>query len=340
MRVLAGDVGGTSTRLAIVDVDADDARLLYKRRFASTDFPGLAPIVRAFLTDVADTPGSACVGMACPVLNGQCNPTNLSWTVDTRTLALEIGIPRTEVINDIQAVGHAVPRLRSADLETLQTGEPTDGGPMALIGAGTGLGEAFVTSSGDAYQVHASEGGHTSFSARSDLEWGLRASLADTFGHVSSERVVSGPGLVSIYRYLAAIGKAEEQASVRAEMDRSDPAAVISGQALAGTDTLSAQALDMFASAYGARAGDLALTVMATGGVYVTGGIAPRIVPKLRDGTFMTAFRDKGRLSGILARVPVSVIVNPDVGLVGAAVVAMRRWPEAPAPSRERRHAL
>lgn len=328
MRVLAGDIGGTSARLAIVDVDADATRVLYKRRFASKEFPGLAPIVEAFLRDVADLPDHACFGIACPVMNGRCSVTNLSWTIDAGALAVDIGISDTFVINDFEALGHAVPRLSSADLVTLQTGEPHNHGAMALIGAGTGLGETFVTWSRDGYEVHASEGGHTSFSPRNDLESGLLASLTSSFGHVSSERVVSGPGLLTIYQHLAAVGAAREQDGVRAEMERSDPAAVISGHALAGTDPLSERALDAFTSAYGAQAGDLALTVMATGGVYVAGGIAPRIMRKLRDGTFMKAFRDKGRLSDVLARLPVSIIVNPDVGLIGAASVAHRRWPD------------
>lgn len=324
MRVLAGDIGGTSARLAIVDIDADAVRLVHTRRFASKDFPRLAPIVHAFLTNVADVPNRACFAVACPVIDGKCSATNLSWEIDVGELGEKIGIPRTEVVNDLHAVGHGVQRLSPADLVTLQTGEPNERGVIALIGAGTGLGEAFVTRSGDAYHVHSSEGGHTSFSAGTELEWGLNRSLATKFAHVSYERVVSGPGLVSIYRYLVEAGVAEEQASVRTQMEAADPAAVIATHALAGTDPLSERALEMFASAYGAQAGNLALTVMATGGVYVAGGIAPRIVPKLRDGAFMTAFLDKGRLSDVLARVSVDIIINPHVGLIGAAVVAMR----------------
>jgi glucokinase len=328
MKVLAGDIGGTSARLALFDVDAGDATLLHKQRFASKDFPGLSPIITTFLADVAELPDAACIGMACPVVNGVCRMTNLSWTINARSLASEIGIPRTGLINDFYALGHALPHLTSSDIVVLQTGEPDARGVKALIGAGTGLGQAFVTWSSDAYHVHASEGGHASFSATNDRESRLLASLADRYGHVSSERVVSGPGLVSVYQFLAVDGDAEEQNDVRAEMERSDPAAVISRHALARTDPLSEQALDLFASAYGAQAGDLALTVMATGGVYVAGGIAPRIVPKLRDGTFMNAFRDKGRLSDVLSRIPVIVIVNSDVGLIGAAAAAMRLWPD------------
>jgi glucokinase len=323
MRVLAGDIGGTNARLAMVDIDVKAVRLLHERRFASRDFPGLAPIVRAFLADVADEPSRACFGIACPVVSGRCSATNLPWTIDVPSLAAEIGIPRTTVINDFHAVGYGVQRLSPADLVALQAGEPDERGVIALIGAGTGLGEAFLTWSGDGYRVHDSEGGHASFSARNDLEWGLLRALGSRLGHVSCERVLSGPGLVSIYRYLLASGCAEEQARVRTEMESDDPAAVIGRHALAGTDPLSTRALDIFASVYGAQAGNFALTVMATGGVYVAGGIAPRVVSRLRDGTFITAFRDKGRLSDVLARVPVHVIINPHVGLIGAAAVAL-----------------
>jgi glucokinase len=325
MRVLAGDIGGTNARLAIVEVDRDVARVIQSQQFMSRDFPRLAPIVRAFLADVGEMPNRACFAVACPVLDGKCSGTNLTWDVDVRTLREAIGIPRTEVINDLHAIGHGLRRLDAADLMPLQVGEANECGVVAVIGAGTGLGEAFVTRRDDTYQVYSSEGGHTSFSAQSDLEWGLQRWLARRFGHVSYERIVSGPGLVHIYQYLRESGEAEEQVSVREEMERDDPAAVISRLALSGRDRLCARALDVFVSVYGAKAGNFALTVMATGGMYVAGGIAPRIVPKLRDGAFMTAFRDKGRLSDVLARIPVNIVTNPHVGLIGAAMVAMRQ---------------
>lgn len=322
MRVLAGDIGGTNLRLAIVDIDIETVQVLHERRFASKEFSGLAAAVQAFLADVADEPGRACFGIACPVVNGTCTATNLGWTIDVASLAAEIGIPRTRVINDLEAMGHGVPRLGAADLVTLQAGEPHERGAIALIGAGTGLGEAFLTWTDDGYLVHASEGGHVGFAATTSLERGLLRALGCEFGRVSIERVLSGPGLVNIYRYLLARGCAPEQERVHAEMQHDDPAAVIGRHALAGTDPLSTRALDLFVSVYGAHTGDVALTLMATGGLYVAGGIAPRILPKLRDGTFITAFRDKGRLSDVVARVPVHVIVNPRVGLIGAAVVA------------------
>jgi glucokinase len=324
MRVLAGDIGGTTARLAIVDIDDTVSRVRHPRRFATKDFSGLVPIVQAFLAEVGDTPKDASFAIACPATDGACTGTNLGWHVDVRDLAKELDIRRTKVINDLRAVGYGLQRLGPADLVTLQGGEPDENGVMAIIGAGTGLGEAFVIRGDDSYSVHPSEGGHASFSASNEREWGLLRWLASTLDHVSYERVVSGPGLVSIYRYLAEAERVVEQPRVRRRMGRSDPAAVISGEALAGTDELSGRALEMFASAYGARAGDLALTVMATGGVYIAGGIAPRIVPKLREGAFMTAFRSKGRLSDVVSRIPINVILNPHVGLIGAAMVAMR----------------
>lgn len=327
MRVLVGDIGGTSARLGIVDIDAKAVRLIEQRRFASRDFDGLAPIVQAFLTGVEDVPDRACFAIACPVIDGKCSTTNLSWEIDVRALSDRIGIPRTDIINDLHAVGHGVQRLTPQDLVTLQAGEPQARGVVGVIGAGTGLGEAFVTWNNDAYLVHSSEGGHVSFAAQNELECRLRNWLASTVGHVSYEHIVSGPGLVRIYEFLVEGGEADEQAHVRVEMERDDPATVISRHALAHTDPLCERALDVFATAYGAQAGNLALTVMATGGVFVAGGIAPRIVPKLRDGAFMTAFRDKGRLSDVLARVPVKIITNPHVGLIGAAIAATRLWP-------------
>lgn len=197
-------------------------------------------------------------------------------------------------------------------------------GVVALIGAGTGLGQAFLCWDGDRYRAFASEGGHSTFAPRSDLEWGLQRSLADDLGHVSSERVVSGPGIVSIYDFLVATHHRAESAAVRAEVER-EGAVAISRHALGGTDAACVDALDMFVSAYGAQAGNLALHVLATGGIYLVGGIAMAIAEKLRDGIFIAAFRDKGRMSELLSGIPVHVVVNRNIGLLGAAVAASER---------------
>lgn len=322
MRVLAGDIGGTNARLAIVAVDGVRARVEREQRSASRDAPGLAPIVQAFLAETGVTLEAACFGIPGRVIDGVGRPPNLPWTIDERELAAAIGIPHTSIINDFDAVGHGLALLETKDVETLQRGEPVAHGPVALIGAGTGLGESFLTWDAGGYRVHASEGGHAGFAARDDIEWGLHRALQDEFGHVSVERVVSGPGLIAIYRHLVAAGAGVEAGVVRNEMGQQDPAAVIVRHGLAGTDPLCVAALDRFTALLGAEAGDLALTVLATGGVYIAGGIAPRIVARLRTGPFLAAFRAKGRLAAFVARVPVHVVVNPDVGLLGAAAVA------------------
>lgn len=322
VRVLAGDIGGTNARLAIVAVDGVHARVEREQRSASRDAPGLAPIVQAFLAETAATLEAACFGIPGRVIDGVGRPSNLPWTIDERELAAAIGIAHTSIINDFDAVGHGLALLGAKDVETLQRGVPVAHGPIALIGAGTGLGESFLTWDAGGYRVHASEGGHAGFAARDDFEWGLRRALQHEFGHVSVERVVSGPGLIAIYRHLVAAGSGVEGGVVRDEMGQQDPAAVIVRHGLAGTDPLCVAALDRFTALLGAEAGDLALTVLATGGVYIAGGIAPRIVARLRTGPFLAAFRAKGRLAAFVARVPVHVVVNPDVGLLGAAAVA------------------
>ena len=323
MRVLAADVGGTNARFAIVEVSDGSARIVRRQQFPCQDAPSLASIAQRFIAESGGQSFSrACFGVACRVIEGVCRPANLPWTIDERDLAAAIGIPETSIINDFDAIGRGLALLAPADVVTLQRGEPIAQGTIALIGAGTGLGEAFLIWDGARYRVQASEGGHVNFAARDEVEWGLYAVLQTEFQHVSYERVVSGPGLVRIYRYLAAASGGESQ-SVRDELCRADPAAVIVRHGLAGTDPVCEHAVELFTSLLGAHAGNLALTVLATGGVYVAGGIAPRMVDKLRTGPFLSSFRDKGRLSGFVERVPVHVITNTDVGLLGAAAVAV-----------------
>lgn len=322
MRVLAGDIGGTNARLAIVDLAGRQARIVRQARYPSQEFPALAPIVERFRRETGERAERAVMGVAGRVAGGVARPPNLSWSVSEAELAAAAGTPTVALINDFDAVGHGLPLLSPGDVETLHRGEPEPHGAIALIGPGTGLGEALVLWDGGRYRVHASEGGHASFAPRDDFEWGLRRALAGGHEHVSCERVLSGPGLVEIHRHLVDSRFASEQAGTRREMETEDPAAVIVRRAAAGDDPLSARALDAFMSALGAEAGSLALTVLATGGVYLAGGIAPRIVPQLRAGDFLDAFRSKGRLSNLLARVPVHVIMHPGVGLLGAAAVA------------------
>ncbi|HEU5260448.1 MAG TPA: glucokinase [Gemmatimonadales bacterium] len=324
MRVLAGDIGATNARLAVVEIHGAETRVLQEQQFRSRDFAGLAPVVQRFRAATRTAPDRACFGVAGPVIDGECRGTNLPWTINERELAGAIGILRTTLINDFAAVGHGIGLLGAADVETLQPGEPVQHGVIAVIGAGTGLGEGFLVWDGSRYRVQASEGGHVDFAPRDDLEWRLFQTLRGELAHVSYERVASGPGLVDIYRHLRATGLIPEASAVRAEAEREDPAAVIVRYALADADALCAKALDVFVSVLGAQAGNLALTVLALGGVYLAGGIAPRIVARLKAGPFLQSFRSKGRLSGLLTRMPVRVIMNPNVGLLGAAAVAAR----------------
>jgi glucokinase len=322
--VLAGDVGGTNARLAIVELNGPTARIAQESRYPSGDYPGLSPIVRRFCEEVASRPDRACFGIACPVVGDDCTAPNLPWTINARELAAEIGIPRTTIINDFVAAGYGIELLGPSDLATLQEGAPTLHGPIALIGAGTGLGQGFLLWEGDHYRVLPSEGGHGDYAPNGKLQAGLLQFLRQQFDHVSWERLLSGPGMVNAYRYLLASAVAPEQATVRAEMEKEAPATVISRHGLARTDCLSDRALDLFCEIFGAQAGNLALTVVATGGVYLAGGIAPQIAERLKSGPFLTAFRDKGRMSELLSRIPVHVIMNPNVGLLGAAAVAGR----------------
>jgi glucokinase len=324
MMVLAGDVGGTNARLALVELEGHAARIVRQNRYPSADHPGLTPIVDRFLKEVGSRPDRACFAIACPVVGDNCAAPNLPWTINARKLATEIGIPRTRIINDFVGVGYGIDLLGPADITTLQEGTATPNGPIALIGAGTGLGQGFLIWERDHYQVLPSEGGHTDYAPRSRIESGLLRHLEEQFHRVSWERLLSGAGLVNIYRYLLASGIAPEQDSVKAEMLREDPAAVISRHGLAKTDCLSDRTLDLFCGILGAQAGNLALTVVAKGGVYLAGGIAPRIVQRLQSGSFLNAFRDKGRLSELMSQIPVHVILNPGVGLLGAAAVASR----------------
>ncbi len=326
MIVLAGDIGGTNARLALVDIDQGRARLLHVEKYPSQDYPGMAPIVRRFLEETGGRPERACYGIAGPIVRQRVVASNIAWVIDAADLAAKTGIASTLLINDFSAAAHGVGLLAPADLVTLQAGALVEHGPIGLIGAGTGLGHGFLLWDGS-YKVHASEAGHAAFAARSPEEFRLLEFLLKEFDRVSWERVISGPGLAHLYRFLVADGFAKEQPAVRDEMTREDPPAVVTRHGLAGSDPLCVKALDMFASAYGAQAGHLALTIVATGGIYLAGGIAPRIIEKLKDGTFMTAFTALGRFAEFASRVPVHVIMNPDVGLFGAAAAAFESPP-------------
>jgi glucokinase len=264
---------------------------------------------------------AACVGIAGPVVDGCVMATNLPWGVDERRLAEMIPAARVRLINDLEATAHGVTDLGADELTVLQAGPPVPGN-VAVIAAGTGLGEAIIVGEGDARSVVATEGGHADFAPRTDLEDDLLRHLRKDFGRVSYERVLSGAGLVNIYRFLRDTGVAKESPRAAALMREQDPAAVVTELAAQGADRLCEMALTIFVSVYGAEAGNLALKALALGGVVVAGGIAPRIVPALSAGEFVAAFRDKGRLSSLMETIPVSVALNPKLPLRGAARVA------------------
>lgn len=322
--VLAADVGGTNARIALVDSAGGMLRVIAERSYPSRRFAGLADIVRAFAADVGPLPARACFAVACPTPETECRMPNLPWTINGPTLADEIGIPATTLINDFVAVGYAIPHLRSGDTVTLQAGTPRPGAPVAFLGAGTGLGAGFAVWDGRAYRVQPSEAGHADFAPQNARQSGLVAQLEAAYGHASCERVLSGRGIAEAYEYLASVEPSLVRASTRAEMARLDPAAVVVRRALDGSDALCREALDLFVEAFGAVAGNLALTVMATGGIYLAGGIAPRLVDRLASERFLGAFRRKGRLTDVLGKVPIHVITQANVGLLGAAAAALR----------------
>jgi glucokinase len=317
--ILAGDVGGTKTMLALFELGASDA--LTSVRETTLASRELASFERAVQEFVASAPiTAACFGVAGPVVDGRCVTTNLPWMLDERVLARELRAPHVRLLNDLDATAHGVLALPASALLPLQQGTSKPGN-LAIIAAGTGLGEAIVARDGDRSLIVASEGGHCDFAPRTDREIDLLRYLRAEFGTVSYERVLSGPGLVSVYRLLRS-GAAPEPAWLTERLASKDPAAVISQAALERRDSVCEAALDLFVSVYGAEAGNLALKVLALGGVYLAGGIAPKIRSRLTDGTFMAAFRDKGRLTELLSQVPVHVVLEPRTALVGAAHVA------------------
>jgi glucokinase len=317
--LLAGDIGATKTALALFDEGGPDLAPARSATLPSRAWGGLEAAVRAFLA--AGPPvrvSAACFGVPGPVVDGRAEPVNLPWRVDEESLAAAIPAPRVRLLNDLVATAHGVLALGPEALLTLQPGRPR-AGHRAVIAAGTGLGEAIVVRDGERWLVVASEGGHADFAPRTELELELLRAFAKQFGHVSWERVLSGPGLVETYRFLRARSARPEPDWLRDRLAGDDPAAVIAGAGLEASDPVCVQALDLFVSVYGAEAGNLALKALALGGVYVAGGIAPKIRARLVRGDFLAAFTDKGRLSDLMASIPVHVVLEPAAALLGAA---------------------
>lgn len=322
--ILAGDIGGTKTVIGLFEAVDNRLHVLRKETFPSRNYSVFEEILNQFMGPGSRPPlHVACFGVAGPVIEGKSKATNLPWELDERRLAEALRVPRVKLLNDLEAAACGMLHLEPADICVLQSGLPRKGN-IAVIAAGTGLGEAILYWDGNCYHPIATEGGHADFAPRSDLEIELLRYLQRECGRVSYERVLSGPGLFNIYRFLRDSGIAPEPEWLRQRIAADDPGAVISEAGLTGDDPLCTQALDLFVSVYGAEAGNLALKAFALGGVYVGGGIAPKILVGARrhvplQGTFTNAFSDKGRFAELLQSIEVKVALNPRAPLIGAA---------------------
>ena len=323
--ILAGDIGGTRTRLAAFNVEGSKLQRVVETTYPSQERAGLSEIVAEFVKREGIPVHSACFGVAGPVRGGRSKISNLPWTIDSRELAAQLKLDSVGLINDLEAYAYGVDALESKDLVTLQAGSEDAEGNRAVIAARTGLGVAGLYWDGFRHHPFACEGGHTDFAPRNDLEVELFGYILKKHGHVSTERLLSGPGIKNIYEFLRDINYATETSAILERFKDRDPSSVIANAALAGECDLCLKALDMFAGIYGAVAGNVALQLKAIAGVYVGGGIAPKIIEKLKDGTFMKAFTDKGRLSSLLEAIPVRVIMNDRTALLGSASVAAKQ---------------
>jgi glucokinase len=323
--ILAGDIGGTNARLAYFQPQNGHLQLVSERVFPSREHKEFGEIVTRFVDDSGAHPEAACFGIAGPVRNGRVETSNLPWVIEQSRLAKQIHLPATLLINDLEASAWGIGALTSTDLVALNPGSDAAVGNQAVIAPGTGLGEAGLFWDGVRHHVFACEGGHTDFAPQEELQIELLRFLKARFGHVSYERILSGPGLVNVYEFLRDEKKRLGSAELGAAMKTGDAAAAISRAAMAGTDSLAEQALDLWVRVYGAEASNLALKAMSTGGLFLTGGISPKILPKLQGPLFMEAFLDKGRMRPLVEAMPVHVVTNDKAGLMGAARCAAMR---------------
>jgi len=321
--IVAGDVGGTKINLALFEVAGRTFEIVSESGYLTKDYPSFQEVIADFLGRNRGAVTAAAFGIPGPVVNGRAKTTNLQWTIDSRDIAPALGLRAVGLINDLQATAYGILRIPATDICGLNEGEPREHGTIGVIAAGTGLGEGALMWDGGQYRALASEGGHTDFGPRDDLEIEMLRFFRGEFGRVSYERIVSGPGLQNLYRFFRSRAGYPEPAWLTEEMKGADPSAVISQAGLAGTDRACEQALDTFVSVYGAEAGNLALKALSTAGMYVGGGIAPKILSKLKEPLFLDAFRQKGRYASLLRAMPLSVILNQKTALYGAAHYAL-----------------
>jgi len=327
--LIAGDIGATNTRIAFYSADGGARQPIVERDFNSGDYAELEEVIRAFLTAEGLTVTAACFDVAGPVIGGRVRLTNLPWVIDETRLAHELGIQSVTLLNDLKAIAYAVPWLREQELYPVCPGRPTPQGPIAVVAPGTGLGEAFLIWDGTRYIACASEGGHADFAPSDPLEGDLWRYLQRRYGHVSCERVCSGSGIPNIYDGLRELGYAPESPAFAVRLGTGhDRTPLILQAGIEGTDPLCVKTLEVFTTALGAESGNLAVRILATGGVYLAGGIPPRIIPQLSDGRFARAFVSKGRLSDVLSAMPIKVVLT-NAALFGAALYGLEQLRQA-----------
>jgi glucokinase len=314
--LLAGDVGATKTNLAFFSVENGLVEIAAENTFMNAGYTTFGEIIEEFIARNGQAPEAACFGVAGPVTDGHSRLSNRDWQIDAGALGRDLGVEKVVLINDLEATAHGMETLAPDRFSVLNQGSSRAGANKAIIAAGTGLGEAILYWDGEGHHVSASEGGHADYAPCNAEQIEVLDRLRDRFGHVSAERLISGPGLRNIYDVL----DVPEDAAIAEHIETAtDPSAVIAETALAGTSARCVRTLEIFVAAYGAEAGNLALKALATGGVYVGGGIAPKILHKLEDGSFVRAFCDKGRIAELLRSIPVKVILDPKTALRGAA---------------------
>jgi glucokinase len=317
--LLAGDIGGTKTVLALYSEDGNPNTPLKKTRFASQNYDSLGAIVAEFFADGKPPLTRASFGVAGPVQDGIARITNLPWVIDTDELSRQIQAP-VRLLNDLAAIAHAVPFLSPTDIETINPGFPAPKGTLGLVAPGTGLGEAFLTWADDRYHAYSSEGGHANFSPSNSLQVELLQFLQTRYGHVSFERVCSGNGLPNLYAFLKESGKYPEPEWLREALyHATDPTPILVQAGSENRAEICVATLDLFAEVFGNEAGNMALKILAAGGIYLAGGMPGRILPWLRKPDFIDAFSDKGRFAKMLQSIPVHVVLNPESALFGAA---------------------
>lgn len=325
--LLAGDIGGTKTVLALFDENGEMTQPLHEATFPSEKYPSLEAIIARFLVDHPVTLTAASFGVAGPVMKNRAQITNLPWVIDAQTISQQFQIPSVHLLNDLAAIATAVPHLTDNDLVTLNQGHPAAGGTIAVIAPGTGLGEAFLVWTGSQYIPVPSEGGHAAFGPTTPLQVELLTYLQNIYGHVSYERVCSGSGIPNLYNFLKDGGYYSEPEWLKQELAQAeDPTPIIVTHGRNKSCELCAATVDLFVEILGGEAGNLAMKVLATGGVYIGGGIPPRILPELQDADFMAAFVYKGRFSAMMEQIPIHVIRNAKTALFGAAYDSLQNF--------------